>query len=527
MRKVLLADDEHLIVKGLRKLIDWNALDIEIVGEATDGLTAEAMIMEYQPDLVISDIRMPGLSGLELMAHHKGGSNAPKFIFISGYEEFEYVKQALSGGAVEYLLKPVSASALEKAVRKALGLMADSSTAALFRQSSVPLQDFFSQLTSNREIAGTDLYHSFTSLLGGKDSPLFIGLCFGFTQESSHQLDQLPYERQLLQSFVTLNTVRDYLEHSGYGCFLRKDERCNCMMGIFSPGEDIYTILRQSMDATAAKTGYRLRVGMGRVCRDPEDLIKTYEDSLRAFELYYFEQEELLSWEGIPHEPSVTNEDFDEAVTQVFRSIVERTGDVEQKVDHVLDIIADLHHNNRLASYNRAMVFTGDLCQLLYANHLLTGSFRERQDALQQILSKCNTFGELRAQMQNYYRELLPGVYSTVSKKNTADICRVQQFIQEHYHEELSLKALAEVACVSPHYFSAYFKTETGRNYKAYLTQVRMEKALALVLATDLKSYEIAEKVGYNNVRRFVDAFRATYKMSPADYRKLHTRDGN
>ena len=118
MWKVLLADDEHLIVKGLSKLIDWAALDIEIVGEATDGLTAEQMILEQHPDLVISDIRMPGLTGLELLARHKGGSHAPKFIFISGYEEFEYVKQALSGGAVDYLLKPINPDDLQQALSK-------------------------------------------------------------------------------------------------------------------------------------------------------------------------------------------------------------------------------------------------------------------------------------------------------------------------------------------------------------------------------------------------------------------------
>lgn len=522
MKKVLLADDENLIVKGLSKLIDWAALEIEIVGEATDGLAAHRMILEQHPDLVISDIRMPGLTGLELMERHKGGVHAPKFIFISGYEEFEYVRKALSGGAVEYLLKPVSSAELEKAVRKALGLMADSSAAAMFRQSSVPLQEFFNQLTANREIAGTDLYESFTSLLGGKESPVFMGLCFGFTQEASLQLDQLPYERQLLQSFVALNTVRDDLERSGYGCFLRKDDRCNCMMGIFSPGENIDAILRQAIERTAVKTGYHLRVGMGRLCRSAEDLMDTYEDSLRAFDLYYFEQKELLRWDGSPHQPKATNEDFDDAVKQVFHSIVAKADNVEEKVDRVLDIIADLHYNNRLAAYSRAMVFTGDLCQQLYSSRLLTGSFGERQDALQQILSRCTTFEEMRKQLQNYYRNLLPGVYHTASRKSTAEIYRVQQYIQEHYHEELSLKTLAEIACVSPHYFSAYFKAETGQNYKAYLTQVRMEKALNLVLDTDLKSYEIAEQVGYNNVRRFTDAFRAAYQISPADYRKLH-----
>ena len=248
----------------------------------------------------------------------------------------------------------------------------------------------------------------------------------------------------------------------------------------------------------------------------------TYEDSLRAFELYYFEQKELLRWDGSPHQPTATNQDFDHAVQQVFHSIVTKSGDVEARVDQVLDIIADLHYNNRLAAYSRAMVFTGDLCQQLYASRLLTGSFSERQDALQQLLSHCSTFEELRTKLQNYYRELLPGVYHTASRKSTAEIYRVQQYIREHYHEDLSLKTLADVACVSPHYFSSYFKAETGQNYKAFLTNVRMEQALHLVMNTDLKAYEIAEQVGYNNVRRFVDAFRGIHQMSPMEYRKLH-----
>lgn len=522
MWKVLLADDESVIVKGLRKLIDWAALDIEVVGEATDGLMAASMIEETHPDLVISDIRMPGLTGLELLSRYKGGVQAPKFIFVSGYEEFEYVRQALSGGAVDYLLKPVSAEILDKAVRRALGLMADSSAAAMFRQASVPLQDFFGQLIANREFGGTELYQNFTSLLGGKESPVFIGLCFGLSCEAANQLEQLPYERQLLQSFVAFNTARDDLERSGYGCFLRKDDRRCCMLGIFSPGEDPRAVLQQTIEKTAARTGYRLRVGTGRVCMQAEDLMATYEDALRAFDLYYFEQEDILCWNGEPHQPTATNEEFDDAVKQVFHSIVAKADTVGADVDRVLDIIADLHYNNQNAAFNRVMLFTGDLCQELYKNHLLSGSFTQRQDALQHMLEECRTYDELRARLQGYYREILPDVYHAASKKNTAEIYKVQEYIREHYREELSLKTMAEVVCVSPNYFSAYFKAETGQNYKTYLTQVRMEQALQLVLNTDLRTYEIAEQVGYNNVRRFVDAFRATYQMSPMDYRKLH-----
>ena len=126
----------------------------------------------------------------------------------------------------------------------------------------------------------------------------------------------------------------------------------------------------------------------------------------------------------------------------------------------------------------------------------------------------------LRRVLKNYYISLSRDIYSASNRRSTQEIYKVQQYILEHFSEELSLKTLAEIACVSPHYFSAYFKAETGQNYKAFLTHIRMENALNMVLNSDLKTYEIAEKVGYNNVRRFVDAFRAAYGMSPSDYRK-------
>lgn len=523
MWKVLLADDEAVIVKGLRRLIDWQALGVEVAGEVTDGLSALRVIREVRPDLVVSDIRMPGLTGLELMELCREEGQPAKFIFISGYEEFEYARKALSGGAVEYLLKPVSAQDLEKAVRKALGLMSDRSAAALLRNSSVPVQDFFNQLTADRAFVGSGLYEDFTTLLGGKEDPVFWGLCFGLTEPAAVRLSPLPYERRLLQTFMAFNSVRDELERTGYGCFLRKDEGQCCLLGIFSPGEEPEDVLLTVLDKVEARTGCRLRVGLGRPCTRAECLKGTYEDALRAYELYYFQQRDVLRAEG-EREPGCSNEDFDMAVRQAFQAMVSKDEGVLEAVDRVLDMVEDLHYGNRGAAFNRVMLFTGDLCQQLYASHLLTGSFAQRQDALQRQLEACPTFPALRAALKEYYAQLLPGVYHTARHKSTGEIYRVQEYIEEHYNEDLSLKALAEIACVSPSYFSACFKAETGQNYKAYLTRVRMDHAMRLVLSTDLKTYEIAERVGYNNVRRFVDAFRAAFGSSPMDHRKRYKK---
>ena len=522
--KVLLCDDEAVIVKGLRRLIDWEALGVEVVGEATDGETAAELIRQTRPDLVVSDIRMPRLSGLDVMAGVQAGEYAPKFIFISGYGEFEYARRALAGGAVDYLLKPVSAEALEKSVRRALGLMEHSSADALFRQPSGQVQEFFAQLTANREFAGSELYDKFTAMLEGRDGLVFRGLCLGLYREDEAQLDSLPYEKQLLQRFMVFNTARDLLERGGHACFLRKDEGHCWLMGIFRPGERAEQIVAEVLEAAAQRTGRRLRAGLGRECAGLDELPVTYDDALRAFDLYYFDQREILCWDGSPHPLQATNQGFSDHVKKVFHSIISKSEDVLDDVDQVLDDVADLHWGNRMAAYNRTMLFTGDICQQLYDNRLLTGSFNQRQDELQHRLEGCGTFAQLRERLRDYYRELLPDVYRNARGRSTREIVRVQRYVEEHYDQEISLKVLAELACVSTHYFSAYFKAETGQNYKAFLTRVRMERAMELVINSDLKTYEIAERVGYNNVRRFVDAFRAAYGMSPLDYRKLHKK---
>lgn len=522
--KVLLCDDEAVIVKGLRRLIDWEALGVEVVGEATDGGQAVELIGRLRPDLVVSDIRMPKLSGLDVMSAVQSAEHLPKFIFISGYGEFEYAQRALAGGAVDYLLKPVSAEALEQSVRRALGLMERSSADALFRQPSGQVQEFFAQLTANREFAGSELCGKFTAMLEGRDRPVFRGLCLGLYLEDEERLDSLPYEKQLLQRFMAFNTARDLLERSGHACFLRKDEGHCWFMGIFAPEEDAERIVSQVLAEAAERTGHRLRAGLGRECAGLDELPVTYDDALWVFDLYYFDQREILCWDGAARPLRATNQSFDENVKKVFHSIVSKSEDVLDDVDRVLDDVAGLHWGNRMAAYNRTMLFTGDICQQLYDNRLLTGSFTQRQDELQHRLEGCATFAQLRERLRDYYRELLPDVYRNARGRSTREIVRVQRYIEEHYDQEISLKALAELACVSPHYFSAYFKAETGQNYKAFLTRVRMERAMGLVINSDLKTYEIAERVGYNNVRRFVDAFRAAYGMSPLDYRKLHKK---
>ena len=137
------------------------------------------------------------------------------------------------------------------------------------------------------------------------------------------------------------------------------------------------------------------------------------------------------------------------------------------------------------------------------------------QEKLQKDTEQRKTFRALRTCILDYYKNLWILIDKNGKSKDKVMIEKVKDYIQEHYAEDLSIKELSDVACVSQNYFSAMFKKETGQNYKAYLTSIRMEEAIKLLRQTDYKTYEIGEKVGYNNVRRFVDAFKQMYKVSP------------
>ncbi len=134
MWKAVIADDEGVILQGLKKLVDWTNMDVHLVGEARDGQQLKEVMEETDPDIVITDIMMPHRTGLDILRWCNEADMHAKFIFISGYQEFTYAKEALQSGAVDYLLKPVARKDLEDAVRKAIQKLEEQNTIEIFKE---------------------------------------------------------------------------------------------------------------------------------------------------------------------------------------------------------------------------------------------------------------------------------------------------------------------------------------------------------------------------------------------------------
>lgn len=524
MWKAVIADDEGVIVNGLKKLIDWSSLEVSVEGIARDGLQLKQIIEEVDPDLVIADIMMPKLTGLEVIRWYNESHNKAKFIFVSGYERFSYAKEAIKSGAVDYLLKPVGRRELEDAVQKAIHMLKDQNTVEIFREEKDEIQELFQDINDGNGYEQEDLYKVFAAEQIDFQDSFFVGICMGICPDLAAELKEKSFQKFNLIRFSVYNKIGELFHRQKKGFVIKKDDCALHLVGVFPKGSSddfIESDIEPIRNQVEKEYGIRICMGIGMPTEQTTMLKNTYKTAKFAFDLYFFEERQLIDFADIHRDYTVSFDDYTDSIEQAFRAIVARDGTAIDKIDRIMDNIEAIHYGNRYAAQARTMHFTGDLGSKLCRYHMLDVDFYRMQDELQRKVESQKTFRSLRKCIHEHYESLIEQVYKTGKSKDKVLIEEVKAYIQEHYTEDLSIRELADVACVSQNYFSAMFKKETGQNYKAYLTGIRMEAALKLLQETDYKTYEIGEKVGYNNVRRFVDAFKQIYSVSPMEYKKL------
>lgn len=521
--KVIIADDESVIRNGIKNLINWTDLDAEVTDLAEDGTILEEMLDSQSVDVVVSDIKMPGATGLEVLAKAKEKGWQTQFVFVSGYDEFSYAREAMQLGAVDYLLKPVRAEELENAVKKAIRRCIEQNTVRVFREEKKELEEMVS-ISSGDSGAGQDSTEQILETHGiDMDGKEFIGICIGLRPDIARRLEKESFERYNLIRFAVYNRISELLLNQMEGFVVRRDDACLHFLAFLQEAE--VPVLYESKLLPVKKRiedeyQIRLLIGIGMSSDYPEQMKNAYRTARYAFDLFYFEERPVILFQEINKSFEESNEVFNQKTEAIFRSIVARDGETLKNVEQALNVIGDMFYGNRFAAANRCMHLTGLIAERLLLYKMINRDFYDLQDALQEKVEQEVTFRGVKEVILSYYEDLLGHIQETGKNKDSLLIEDVKKYIQDHYMEEMSIGRLAEVACVSKNYFSAMFKKETGMNYKAYLTQIRMEAALKLLQETDDRTYEISEKVGYNNVRRFVDAFKQIYSVTPAEYRK-------
>lgn len=523
--RVLLADDEPVIIRGLKKLLSWEALGLTIVGEANDGNELRDLMTTSQPDLIISDISMPGCTGIDIIREIHDSKRQIKVIFISAYQEFSYAKQALQYGAMDYLVKPVNKNQLEEVVSRAVSIIRQESEGERNKEllthyerknRIVTIEEMLDSLTDgNRGVADTLID------MGVVTVSSIVSICLLEMDEDAERSIRWEERERKLVEFALFNIIKETVDQLGNGFVFRKGEQ----FGILLQHEN-----REEMSRLAEDLHYKINsflklkvsIGIGCPVDDIADSDHSYRSALKSLHKKYFQGLNQV----IPYDVALIE---DTVQVGTLSEIQKELGSAltSQNKERVTELTQSLLQNIRLLAYGNKNLAVSTLYNtvMLLEQEMLDYGFS--MDITGQMLyplleewSRFSTFDQVGEEFRQIVDRMYLQIVGKMNGKESAPLSQVKSYIEEHYAENITLESMAALVYMNSYYFSHFFKKHTGQNFKNYVTEVRMKHALRLLLHSDLMVYEIAEQVGYNNARHFSDMFKKKYGKLPQEYKQ-------
>jgi two-component system response regulator YesN len=473
MHKVLLVDDEEFVVKSLKASVDWQACGFEIVGEAYNGDDAVRAVQQLKPDLVFTDIRMPGMNGLEFIKKAKAVDASTLFIIVSGYAEFAFAQKALNVGAIGYCLKPFDDLEISGFLHKA---------AAMLDQTRPIDEGEILDLLEDATNQGEDKLRSRLEQAG-----IRIG-----QQERYRVAVSVGQERLALNP----GTLGELILRIGY----RKYAYC---IADHPPGraDEWYTHAQMSGSA----------VGDGGVIGDVARLKGAIERAeLDAYHYFtvgnYAERLESENTEA-PDKAltrlvgAIANQDVP-AIFAALNGIERHFSQGLLNIRHALTVYNDtIVFLNRIGESEESLLLSYDKLTVLFsdAGHMV----RQLKQALSESLN--------RSKLSLKPEDIKNRTFTSIL-----------HFVNENFCQDLSIQSLSRSFNINANYISQMFKRETGRTFTEHLTQLRMEYACQLLRTADTSIQEVAEKAGYHDYFYFSRQFKRFTGTPPSTYRAEH-----
>ncbi|PAF32595.1 response regulator [Paenibacillus sp. 7516] len=522
--KLLLADDEPIILRGLKKLISWEQLGIRIVAEANDGIELRDLIARHNPQLIISDISMPGGSGIDVITELNEQGYSGKVIFISAFQEFGYARQAIQLGALDYLVKPINKIQLERVVGKAVSMIRETSDGERNKKMLNYYEgknrvNTIEQLLDGLLDGDTNTLADLTQL-GVIVVSRWITVCV-LEMDDYAATSRWEERERYLVNFAVSNIIRETLDQEsmkGKGLLIQKEG----LFTILVQHEEKDYPLQLVQDLRHKIQQYlKLSVscGVGTSMAGMEKAEETYREALKALHSKFF----MGTNQVIRYGETLTEANNENRPITVLQSnLVKALTTMER--EKIEPLIKELLEQIRIqAGNNKNLALTGvynAVLTLIQELEKFGGELERYQGGLLERWNDCLSYADVAQEVVAILTEMQQKLASKAPGKERALLTKVKSHIEENYDSNITLESMAALVYMNSYYFSSFFKKHTGQNFKNYVTEVRMSHALKLLMETELMVYEIADRVGYNNVRHFSDMFKKKYGKVPQDYRQ-------
>lgn len=526
--RVLLADDEEEIRMGISRKIDWSGLGFVLVGEAENGTEALELAEQLRPDVVLTDIKMPFMDGLELCRRLKQSLPAAKLVVFSGFDDFEYARQAIGMNVSEYILKPINAPELIGVLEK---LRAQLDEQRMERRDMETLRRRYEEsLPVLRELF-------FTRLLDGQLRPDLIQdraaryeleLPQGTWVAALVQVDCLNEAGKAERDELLLLSVRAFLqEHFALEGGTIRAILYNDAVALLAQLEGrarIYPLMEELGRLCVLSHSYlgmTLTVGIGLPCSGPEELRVSAEGARSALDYRVLMGGGQVIYIGDLEPDRSVRLSFEEEDQRALGAAVKLGS--ESQVEEMVGRLLDRVRESRLSLPQCHLYFLEIVTCLIklarsggaevedvfgpgFTGVVSITDFPSLEELGRWLNSRCLKLRELLG------RRRTDSAWKTVEE--------AKDFIARNYADsDLSIESLCAHLHLSPTYFSTLFKREVGKTFTAYVTDARMDRAAQLLRESDEKTYLIAEATGYTDPNYFSYVFKKRFGVTPSKYR--------
>ncbi|GIP33262.1 response regulator [Paenibacillus sp. J2TS4] len=535
--KVLLVDDKESVVQGIRKHIPWDRLDVAEVETAMDGLEALAKQRTFKADLIITDIRMPNMDGIELMEKLKDEGESVWYIVLSGYEEFDYAKQALSLGASDYVLKPVNIEELTGIIDKVLQDIRIEKTEV--EQKVIFQQKIKKSLPALRRQYLNEMIHfqhgqpvRFQDKWAFAEIPLkpqAIGLlCFSIDHFS--EIARTSIEEVELSRFIVENIVEDCLKEWGEGIAFFPEWGRLVLMVNYNPSlagkqvkEQLVGFAESCRQAVEQNSKLTVTIGVSSLCPEINNLPEAFRQAMEAIDhVYFFDRNLVVHYEDLVHYRG-KQANYPSAREKELIAIVRRgqTNLVDRAVDQFINELKQgegTPHQFRYSCIQLVTVLSRILSELGLEEEHPAEALKRKYEACE----SANLY-ELHEQITEWVGQSARLVSQSIQTGSKHIVDQAKDFIQRNVQETISLSTVADYVKVSPTYLSGLFKKETSSTFLEYVTDTKMEQAKDWLKNSPVPIYEIAERLGYYDRKYFREMFKKKVGMTPSEYRESET----
>ncbi len=529
--KLIVADDEDKVCKLICNVIDWDVLDVEIVDTANTGYEAYDKIRKYRPDIVLTDIKMPGLDGIELIEKVKNDGIETSFVIISGFRQFEYAKSAFKFDVCDYILKPIDEKELYNTIKRVIGKIEQQSKIiyvhdSLKHELKLARQEAFNRLITNPYEINENILNEFYK--NNFDSGVYQVIAikadivlvnsyekiYNIVNEKIKSIINAELENMKLEYIITEGFEGIYVLIYGSEGFSGEIR------------DTVNTIYKQSIKIRENYGKLNITIGVSEELNSiPEikaAIIKVKNIILsRMFigmgKVSYLEETVQDKYLGILIDNNLRNRLIEKVDIFDIQGIEKIISDIKEKF-----LLSEINSGQELLK----------LCEdILECYHYGLKIIKEEIDIndmkalFYQKFCTCINVDEVFSHLVEYVSKHLSEVENGKENAELRSIRIVKQYLLENYHLPIRLEDAAGLVGFNPTYFSSFFKKNTGENFSEYLISIRVSKAKQLLSEDSGKDlFYVSEKVGYKDIKYFSKIFKKSTGLTPMEYKKLYQR---